>query len=85
VLFNGAPVPAFASADYRLGNFDGTTLGIKYGHEVRGGGEWSARLEWYTQSGSADPAARVGALTNLDLYPDMNALIAQVSYQFGRR
>jgi hypothetical protein len=27
----------------------------------------------------------VGVLSNLDLYPDMNALIAQVSYKFGRR
>jgi hypothetical protein len=85
VLFNGQPVPAFASADYRLGNFDGTTLGIKYGHETNGGNEWSARLEWYQQTGSPDAAARVGVLNGLDLYPDLTALIAQVTYQFGRR
>jgi hypothetical protein len=85
VLFNGQPVPQFASADYRLGEFDGTTLGIKYGHKTDGGNEWSARLEWYQQTGSPDPTARVGVLSGLDLYPDMTALIAQVTYQFGRR
>ena len=84
VLFNGAAVPQFATADYRLGEFDGVTLGVKYGLPTKNG-EWSARLEWYRQTGDADPAARVGVLTNLDLYPDLNALIAQVSYKFGRR
>ena len=85
VLFNGQPVPGFASADYRLGDFDGTTFGIKYGHETHGGNEWSARLEWYQQTGAPDAASRVGVLNGLDLYPDMTALIAQVTYQFGRR
>lgn len=84
VLFNGRPVPQFASADYRLGEFDAITLGLKYGMPTKNG-EWSARLEWYQQTGNADPAARVGVLTNLDLYPDLNALIAQVSYKFGHR
>ena len=84
VLFNGRPVPQFATADYRLGEFDGITFGVKYGMPTKNG-EWSARLEWYQQTGNADPAARVGVLTNLDLYPDLNALIAQVSYKFGRR
>jgi hypothetical protein len=84
VLFNGRPVPQLATADYRLGEFDGLTFGVKYGMQTKRG-EWSGRLEWYQQTGDADPAARVGVLTSLDLYPDLNALIAQVSYKFGRR
>jgi hypothetical protein len=84
VLFNAPAVPQFATADYRLGEFDAVTFGVKYGMPTKNG-EWSARLEWYQQTGNADPAARVGVLTNLDLYPDLNALIAQVSYKFGRR
>jgi hypothetical protein len=84
VLFNGQAVPQFATADYRLGKFDGLTFGVKYGQETQKG-EWSARVEWYQQTGEADPSARVGVLTGLDLYPDMNALIAQVSYKFGKR
>lgn len=83
VLFDGNPLPAFASADYRLGEFDAVTLGIKYGQETRRG-EFDARFEVYQQSGIASPGARVGALANLDLYPDLNAVIAQFSYKFGR-
>jgi hypothetical protein len=83
-LFSGQPLPQFATADYRLGKFDGLTFGVKYGHETHTG-EWSARLEWYQQTGEPDPSARVGALAGLDLYPDLNALIAQVSYKFGKR
>jgi hypothetical protein len=85
VLFAGAPLPAYATADHRLGEFDGLTVGLKYGHATARGAEWSARIEYYTQSGNASPGAAVGALANLDLYPDLNALIAQFSYKFGRR
>lgn len=84
VLFNGAAVPTFVTADYRLGEFDGLTIGAKYGQRTRNG-EWSARLEWYTQTSTVDSSALVGSLAPLDLYPDLNALIAQFSYKFGRR
>jgi hypothetical protein len=85
VLFAGAPLPAYATADHRLGEFDGLTLGLKYGQATAGGNEWSARIEYYTQSGNASPGTAVGSLANFDLYPDLNALIAQFSYKFGRR
>jgi hypothetical protein len=85
VLFNGAPLPAFASADHRLGEFDGLTVGLKYGQATARGGEWWARVEYYTQTGSPSPGSAVGALANFDLYPDLNALIAQFNYKFGRR
>jgi hypothetical protein len=85
VLFAGAPLPDYATADHRLGEFDGMTVGFKYGQATARGAEWSARIEYYTQSGSASPGAAVGALAHLDLYPDLNALIAQFSYKFGRR
>lgn len=85
VLFNGAPLPTFASADHRLGEFDGLTFGVKYGQATQRGGEWSARLEYYTQTGDPAPGSAVGALAGYDLYPDLNAVIAQFSYKFGRR
>jgi hypothetical protein len=85
VLFNGAPLPAYASADHRLGEFDGLTVGLKYGQTTTRGSEWWARIEYYTQTGSASPGSAVGSLANLDLYPDLNALIAQFSYKFGKR
>jgi hypothetical protein len=82
VLFDGQPLPQFATADYRLGRFDAFTIGLKYGKETQSG-EFSTRLELYRQTGTADSAARVGSLRNLDLYPDLTAIIAQFSYKFG--
>lgn len=84
VLFDGAAVPTYATADYRLGEFDGITFGAKYGQKTKSG-EWSARLEYYQQTSTVDSTAQVGALRNVDLFPDLNALIAQFSYRFGRR
>jgi hypothetical protein len=83
VLFDGVPLPMFASADYRLGEFDAFTIGVEYGQETRRG-EIDARLEFYQQSGTADASAAVGVLAGYDLYPDLSAVIAQVSYKFGR-
>lgn len=82
VLIDGQPLPAFASADYRLGDFDGITVGFKYGWKTRQG-EMSTRVELYQQTGNPDPAARFGVLATQDLYPDMSAVIAQFSYRFG--
>lgn len=83
VLFDGETVPQFASADYRLGEFDAITIGVKYGHETRRG-QVETRLEYYQQSGTADGSAAVGVLADYNLYPDLNAVIAQFSYKFGR-
>jgi hypothetical protein len=85
VLFNGAPLPSFATADHRLGEFDGITFGVKYGQATARGSEWSGRIEYYTQTGNPAPGSAVGALAGFDLYPDLNAVIAQFSYRFGRR
>ena len=85
VLFDGAPLPTYATADHRLGEFDGLTVGVKYGQATARGGEWSARVEYYTQTGDPAPGSAVGALAGFDLYPDLNAVIAQFSYKFGRR
>jgi hypothetical protein len=85
VLFDGAPLPAYATADHRLGEFDGVTFGLKYGQATARGGEWWARIEYYTQTGNASPGSAVGSLASFDLYPDLNALIAQFNYKFGRR
>jgi hypothetical protein len=84
VLIDGPPLPAYASADYRLAEFTAVTVGIKYGRETRTG-QFSTRLEFYQHSGNADPAAQFGALGGVDLFPDLSAVIAQFSYSFGGR
>jgi hypothetical protein len=83
LLFAGRPLPGYASADYRLGKLDTVTFGLKLGMKTRKG-EISTRLELYRQSGTPEPGADVGALTGLDLFPDMSAVIAQFGYRFGR-
>jgi hypothetical protein len=82
VLFDGDPTPKDASADYRLGQLDGLTLGLKYGHPFGEGREWGLRVELFRQSGRAPPQYNVGALQSFDLYPTVNALIVQGGVDF---
>jgi hypothetical protein len=81
VLFDGQPLPAFASADYRLADLDAYTVGAKYGR-VTTRGEWSVRLEYYRQEGTPSPGSSVGQLANYDLILPMSAVIAQFGYRF---
>ena len=84
VLINGAVLPTFVSADYRLGKFDAITVGVKYGSDAQDS-HWSTRFELYHSNGKSDPAASFGYLAGRNLYPDLTAAIAEVSYSFGRR
>lgn len=77
------PLPAYASSDYRMGNFDGTTVGLKYGWKTRNDNEMSVRVEWYMQSGTVPADQVIGNQAGRDNYPDLNALIAQFSYRFS--
>lgn len=82
VLFNGEPLPQFASADYRLADMDAWTVGAKFGHRTASGGEFSLRLEYYKQDGTPSPGSQVGELANYDLILPMQAVIAQFGYRF---
>ena len=83
VLFDGQPLPQFATADYRLAELSAVTLGLEYGTKTSLG-QFSARFEVYRQSAKPSPDSLVGSLHGLDLTPDLTAIIAQVSYKFGR-
>ena len=84
-LVEGVPLPAFASSDYRLGNFDAITAGLKVGWKTSNGNDMSVRLELYQQRGSIPAEKQFGNQVGLVQYPDMDAIIAQFSYRFGRR
>ena len=45
------PVPSFVSADYRLGNFDAITAGLKYGWKTRSDNDMSVRMECVSSDG----------------------------------
>jgi hypothetical protein len=81
-LVDGAPPLEFASADYRLGDFDAITVGLKYGWETRRDNEMSVRLEYYMQDGTAPSGQVIGNQASYSLYPDLDAIIAQFSYRF---
>ena len=82
VLFDGRPLPAYATADYRLGKIDAVTVGMKFGAKTRSG-VFSARLEVYKQMGEPSPDALVGSLRTINLNPDLKAIIGEISYKFG--
>jgi hypothetical protein len=82
-LVNGQPMPQFASADYRLADFDATTLGMKLGRELSGGREWSVRLEYYQQSSNVPAGMLIGDQANREQSADLGAIIAQFTYRFG--
>lgn len=79
----GLALPTYASADYRLGEFDAITVGLKYGWETASGNEWSARLEFYTTDGKVPGSLLIGNQAGREIYPDLEAIIAQISYRFG--
>jgi hypothetical protein len=76
------PLPIFASADYRLGDFDAITAGVKYGWKTRNDNEMSVRVEWYGQSGTVPASQIIGNQAARDNYPDLNAIIVQFGYRF---
>jgi hypothetical protein len=82
VLFDGQPIPQYATADYRLGEMNAVTMGLEFGTKTSAG-QFSARIEVYRQSAKPSPDALVGSLRGLDLTPDMTAVIAQITYKFG--
>jgi len=82
-LVSSQPLPQYASADFRLGEFDATTLGVKFGHRTGGGNEWSVRAEYYQQNGSVPGEQIIGHQRNREQYPDLSAVIVQFGYKFG--
>jgi hypothetical protein len=76
------PLPDHASADYRLGEFDAFTIGLKYGRKTDSGNEWSARVELYSADGSVPDYLLIGNQGDREIYPDLDAVIAQFTYSF---
>ena len=83
-LIDGQALPAYVSADHRLGDFDAITAGIKYGWTTKGDNDMNVRLEFYQQSGDIPTSELIGNQVNQDNYPDLNAIIFQYGYGFGK-
>ena len=81
-LIDGAAMPTYASADYRIGEMTTYTVGLKYGLLVNNGHDLSFRLEYYRQAPTDAGFDAPGVLNDVDLYPTIDAIIAQVTYSF---
>ena len=80
-LISGQALPEFASADYRLGAFDGLTYGAEVGYHLNSRSKISLRLELYDQRGDT-VGTPVGLQNNYDQFPDLDATIFQLSYSY---
>lgn len=81
-LFEAAPLPNYASADYRIGDLMTTTIGLKYGQKFENGTEYGIRLEWYHQKPKSNGQYANDALSQYELYPELDALVMQIGYRF---
>ncbi|UTW01587.1 DUF3570 domain-containing protein [Marinomonas rhizomae] len=70
----------FASADYRLGDLDTYTLGLKYGYKFADETELYTRFSLYHQESSGDKG--YGKLTSQELYPGLDAAMLILGYKF---
>jgi hypothetical protein len=84
-LVNGDTLPDYASADYRLGEFNAKTVGLEYGHPLANGHAMTLRGEYYWQTGKGNPPDVPVGLRGLDLMPTVDAVILQVGYSFSVR
>jgi hypothetical protein len=71
---------SFATADYRLGEMTTYTIGLEYGHGYKDHG-WSLAVEAYLQQ-PTEPSNKVGDLADLELAPDVDALMVRFNYDF---
>ena len=82
VMFESESFPQYASADYRIGEMVTFTLGVKYGMLVNNGRELAFRLEYYRQIPKNAEDILPGVLNEMEIYPVVDAIIAQVTYSF---
>jgi hypothetical protein len=72
-LVDGAPLPQYASSDWRLGKFQGLTYGVKIGLKLTENAELFVRGEYYRQTGDGHPADAIGQLKDQNLFQGVSA------------
>jgi hypothetical protein len=74
--------PDYASADFRLAEFDAYTVGFKYGKQTGNNTEHSINVEYYTQIGNSHPNDAIGLQKQQDLFPRLHTLVLFYNYAF---
>jgi len=70
----------YASSDYRLGDLDTITLGLRYGYQFEDNTEFYTRFSVYQQTNTGDQG--FGKLVSQELYPDTTATMLTLGYKF---
>jgi Protein of unknown function (DUF3570) len=77
--------PQFASADYRLGEFTTTTIGLKYSQPLGKNQEFNVRAELISQANEV-VTSNLGTLAGdagaQEIAPDLDATVIQFGYSF---
>ena len=84
-LVAGAPLPDYATADYRMGAMRSVTLGATFGFRIGDRpGEWLVRAEYLGQTGEHHPSDAVGIQRQLDRFPALRigSLLVGYSVEF---
>ena len=81
-LLATAPLPAYASADSRLGRFSANTFSLKAGYQVAHGVELYVVGEDYKQSGTKYYANAPGALSKLNFFAGVHAISVMTGVRF---
>ncbi len=84
-LVAGQPLPAYATSDPRLGQFDAITYGGKIGYNLGGHLELYLRGDYYRQTGNAHPAGAIGQLKNQNLFAGTNAAFGMIGLTWDFR
>lgn len=80
-LVAGAPLPDFATSDYRLGALNTMTLGSTFAFKIGDGGSlWTVRAEYIRQAGDSSPPGVVGVQRGFDLAPPIQTLTLVIGY-----
>lgn len=83
-LISDAPLPDFATSDYRLGKLNTVTAGATFGFRPDGSSnEWNIRGEFIRQTGNGHPPGLIGVEQNINLFPPLNIFEVIVGYSFN--
>lgn len=80
-LIEGEALPRWASADFRLADFEALTLGIRYGLAPRQGQRWVLGLDYYTQWNDTLQQQAFGILEAQTLFPRFEMLLLHVNWR----
>ena len=82
-LVRGAPLPDFATSDYRLGQLQTITLGATFGFRPDDStADWTVRAQYMHQTGNGSPPNAVGIQRTFDLVPPVNSYAIVIGYSF---